>query len=45
MANLKVVVIDGADHMTAFARPKFVEDLKGFLASHSRIPAAAAGAK
>jgi pimeloyl-ACP methyl ester carboxylesterase len=46
MPGLKVEVIEGADHMTAFARPKFVEDLKGFLASHSQAPAAAAaGAK
>ena len=45
MPGLKVEVIDGADHMTAFAQPKFLSDLKGFLASHSRTPAAAPAAK
>jgi pimeloyl-ACP methyl ester carboxylesterase len=30
--NLRVVVIDGADHMTAFARPEFVKELQTFLA-------------
>jgi pimeloyl-ACP methyl ester carboxylesterase len=43
MPGLKVDVIDGADHMTAFAKPQFVNDLKDFLDSHSRTPAAAAG--
>jgi pimeloyl-ACP methyl ester carboxylesterase len=36
MANLKVVVIDGADHITAFARPEFLQELRGFLAKHRR---------
>jgi pimeloyl-ACP methyl ester carboxylesterase len=45
MPGLKVEVIEGADHMTAFGRPKFVNDLKDFLASHSLAPAAAAGGK
>jgi pimeloyl-ACP methyl ester carboxylesterase len=46
MPGLKVEVIEGADHMTAFARPEFVNDLKEFLANHSLAPAAAAaGAK
>ncbi len=34
LPNLKVVVIKGADHMTAFARPEFVKELKDFLAAH-----------
>jgi pimeloyl-ACP methyl ester carboxylesterase len=47
MSNLKVIVIPGADHMTCFTQPKFINDLKAFLASHSqaKTPAtAAAGA-
>jgi pimeloyl-ACP methyl ester carboxylesterase len=40
MANLKVVVIDGADHMTAFGNPLFRSELRDFLAAH-----APAGAK
>jgi hypothetical protein len=36
MANLRVVVIEGADHMTAFARPKFVKELREFLDMHRR---------
>ena len=45
MTNLKVEVIDGADHMTSFARPEFVGDIKEFVATHSQAqPAAAAGA-
>jgi hypothetical protein len=31
--------------MTAFYDPKFVDDLKEFLASHSMAKAAAAGAR
>jgi pimeloyl-ACP methyl ester carboxylesterase len=34
LPNLKVVVIDGADHVTAFGRPEFLKELKGFLAKH-----------
>jgi pimeloyl-ACP methyl ester carboxylesterase len=34
MANLQVVVIDGADHFTAFARPEFVKELRDFLRKH-----------
>lgn len=46
MANLKVVVVDGADHLTAFSRPEFIEALKKFLGSHSATTTAtAAGAK
>jgi pimeloyl-ACP methyl ester carboxylesterase len=46
MTNLKVRVIDGADHMTCFTHPKFIGDLKEFLASHSAAAAtAAAGGK
>jgi pimeloyl-ACP methyl ester carboxylesterase len=47
LANLKVVTIDGGDHFTTFASPKFVEELRKFLAEHAqkkakeRTPAAA----
>ncbi len=34
LPDLKVVVIKGADHMNAFARPEFVTELKAFLAAH-----------
>jgi pimeloyl-ACP methyl ester carboxylesterase len=40
LANLDVVVIDGADHITAFIRPEFHERLKEFLDSHRRQPKA-----
>jgi len=39
MSNLKVCVIDGADHMTCFTNRKFTEDLKAFLAEHAAEPA------
>jgi pimeloyl-ACP methyl ester carboxylesterase len=42
MTNLKVVVIDGADHMTAFTNPVFVSSLRDFLAAHAQKPVAAA---
>lgn len=48
MANLKIVVIPKANHMTAFADPAFVSSLKSFLAEHpaeAKAKAAAAGAK
>ncbi len=41
MANLTVSVIDGADHMTAFGNPKFIADLKTFLAKHPATKAKA----
>jgi pimeloyl-ACP methyl ester carboxylesterase len=31
LANLQVVVIDGGDHFTFFARPEFVKELREFL--------------
>jgi pimeloyl-ACP methyl ester carboxylesterase len=34
MANLKVVVIPGADHITAVSSPEFIKDLSEFLARH-----------
>jgi pimeloyl-ACP methyl ester carboxylesterase len=34
MPDLRVVVIDGADHITAVARPEFFKELKGFLDKH-----------
>jgi pimeloyl-ACP methyl ester carboxylesterase len=46
MPGLKVDVIAGADHMTAFRDPKFANDLLEFLAAHSKskvaVPAGAA---
>jgi pimeloyl-ACP methyl ester carboxylesterase len=42
MSDLKVEVIKGADHMTAFRSPKFIEDLTVFLAAHAKVKAAAA---
>jgi pimeloyl-ACP methyl ester carboxylesterase len=35
MPSLKVVPIDGADHMTTFVSPMFVKSLKDFLAANS----------
>jgi pimeloyl-ACP methyl ester carboxylesterase len=35
MPNLEVVVIEKADHMTAFADPVFIESLQKFLSEHS----------
>jgi pimeloyl-ACP methyl ester carboxylesterase len=35
MANLKIVVIKGADHMTAISNPAFIKSLSEFLAEHS----------
>jgi pimeloyl-ACP methyl ester carboxylesterase len=34
LANLRVVVIDGTDHMNAFASPKFIQCLRKFLDEH-----------
>lgn len=34
MTNLKVVVIPGADHVTAVSRPEFIKSLSEFLARH-----------
>lgn len=48
LANLKIVVIPGANHMSAMAHPAFVSNLKSFLAEHpaeAKAKAAAAGAK
>jgi pimeloyl-ACP methyl ester carboxylesterase len=36
LPDLRVVVIGGADHITAFARPVFIKELKGFLGEHRR---------
>ncbi|HZV07296.1 MAG TPA: alpha/beta hydrolase [Gemmataceae bacterium] len=47
LANLKVVVIDDTDHMTAFVSPKFTQCLRKFIDEHGtartkpRQPAAA----
>jgi pimeloyl-ACP methyl ester carboxylesterase len=46
MSNVKVVVVPGADHMTCFTQPKFVNELKAFLEAQSPMPATAgAGGK
>lgn len=43
MSNLEVIVIEGANHMTAFTKPTFVEGLKAHLAKHGeQVPATAA---
>jgi hypothetical protein len=34
MPDLKVVIVPGATHMTAFASPVFVTNLKNFLEEH-----------
>jgi pimeloyl-ACP methyl ester carboxylesterase len=44
MANLQVLVIDGADHITAFSRPEFVKEVLAFLAKHRQREKAKAGA-
>jgi pimeloyl-ACP methyl ester carboxylesterase len=36
LPNLQVVVLKGADHLNAFARPEFVGGLKVFLAKYSQ---------
>ncbi len=43
MSNLRIVVIPGADHMTAFTRARFIEELKGFLAAEHGAATAAGG--
>lgn len=49
MPNLEVVVIEEADHMTAFPDPKFLESLQKFLSSNctanGKQPAAAGAGK
>ncbi len=35
MTNLKIEILDGHYHMTAFRSPKFVSALKAFIAKHS----------
>ncbi len=44
MPNLKVDVLEGADHMTTFSKPQFIDDLKEFLSTHSQVKPAAAEA-
>lgn len=43
MANLRVVVLEGADHMNTFREPLFVETLLSFLAECSAAQPVAAG--
>jgi len=44
MPKLTVVVIPGANHLTAFATPLFLSSLRSFLAEHSKAPHAKAQA-
>ncbi len=44
MPDLKVVVIEDTDHMTAFRDPKFIGSLEDFLEAHSKVKPAAAAA-
>lgn len=46
LANLKIVTIEDSDHITALTNPKFIRELRKFLAEHAqkkkeRTPAAA----
>lgn len=34
MTNLTIVVIDGADHLTAFTRPEFIKVFRDFVTQH-----------
>jgi pimeloyl-ACP methyl ester carboxylesterase len=43
LPRLKVVVIPGANHLTAFANPLFLSSLKSFLAEHSQQHGKSAG--
>jgi pimeloyl-ACP methyl ester carboxylesterase len=45
MPNLKIQIIDGADHMNAFSRPEFIDGLRAFLTAHSKAVAATGSAK
>jgi pimeloyl-ACP methyl ester carboxylesterase len=38
MGHLQIVVIDGADHLTAFRRPEFVKELSAFLGKQRPKP-------
>jgi pimeloyl-ACP methyl ester carboxylesterase len=40
MGNLKIVVMEGADHMTTFTSPKFARIVRHFLKEHGRKKAA-----
>ena len=42
MQNLKVEVIEGADHGSALTSAKFVDGIKAFVESHSTMPVAGA---
>jgi len=44
MANLKICVIEGADHMTTFGNQKFIEALQEHLAANSKAKATASAA-
>jgi pimeloyl-ACP methyl ester carboxylesterase len=45
LPDLKVVVIKGADHITAFTRPEFLANLRSFLADHGDVKAGGAREK
>ena len=40
MPNLKIVVIEGTDHMNAFGNEKFIGSLREFFAANSAFAAA-----
>ena len=40
LPDLRVVVIEGADHLNAHARPEFIANLRAFLAKNGAKPAA-----
>ncbi len=44
LANLEIITVDGGDHMSTFASPKFVESLRKFLEEHAqKKPVGASG--
>ncbi|MBI3736996.1 alpha/beta hydrolase [Candidatus Sumerlaeota bacterium] len=44
MSNLDVIIVDGADHMTCFSRPEYINGLTEFLQKHSATPKTAPAA-
>jgi pimeloyl-ACP methyl ester carboxylesterase len=44
LANFRIVVIDGADHITAFTQPEFIKELKAFLDKNRQRKKEKAGA-
>jgi pimeloyl-ACP methyl ester carboxylesterase len=44
LPDVRIIVIEGADHMNAFAKPEFLQGLQAFLAKHSNGKKTTAGA-